>query len=196
VWSNADEVQAFIEAHKDERWRVGDRFVLPDIDQAYEVVAVRPFKRRGKFLLFVDLEAACAIEGCGNYLLVSKEVHQWMSSPYLSRCCPEHRFQFNTPMQNAWKTQDQLVELKAKVAAPVVKAPRVGPNERAVFDAIEHLSLVSDTERLTALIEYAAGLLPPGDPGKRDTRKQSVVRALNGLVRQGRVQVAEGRVLL
>lgn len=196
MWTNADEVKAFIEAHKDGRWEVGDRLVLPDIEQAYEVVAVRPFKRRGKFLLFVDLEAACAVDGCENYLLASKEVHQWMSSPYLPRCCPDHKFQFSTPMDCAWKTQEQIAELKAKIAAPVVKTPRVGPNERAVLDAVDQLSVLSDAERLTVLVDYAIGLLPPGAPGKRDTRKQSVVRALNGLVQQGRLRVESGRVLL
>ena len=196
MWTNADEVASFIEAHRGGKWLVGDRFVLPDIEQVYEVVAVRPFKRRGKFLLFVDLEAACAVDGCENYLIVSKEVHQWMASPHLPRCCVEHKFKFSTPMDCAWKTQDQIAELKAKIAAPVVKTPRVGLNERAVLAAIEDLGLVSEAARLTELIEYAVGKLPPGKVGPRDTRRQSVVRALNGLVRQGRVRVAEGRVLL
>ena len=197
MWTNADEVEDFIKAHKGGKWLVGDRCVLPDIEQAYDVVAVRPFKHRGKFKLYVDLEAACAVDGCGEYFLVTKEVHQWMSSPHLTRCCPEHRFGFSTPMEYAWKTQAQIAELAPKVKrVPKVKEPRVGPNERAVLDAVSDLSLVADHARLTDLIGHAIGKLPPGAAGKRDTRRQSVVRALNGLVQRGRVQVASGRVLL
>ena len=113
MWSNADEVKAFIEDHKAGRWDVGDRFVLPDIEQPYTVVAVRPFRHRGKFKLFVDLEAPCAVENCEEYLIVTKEVHQWMASPYLPRCCADHKFGFSTPMQNAWKTEED----RAKIAA-------------------------------------------------------------------------------
>lgn len=199
MWTNADEVEAFIEAHKGGKWLVGDKCVLPDIEQAYEVVAVRPFKHRGKFKLYVDLEAACAVDGCGEYFLVTKEVHQWMSSPHLTRCCPEHRFGFSTPMEHAWKTQAQIAELVAKIheaQKPKPKEPHLGPNERAVLDAVEDLSLVADDARLTDLIEHAISKLPPGDPSKRDTRRQSVVRAFNGLVQRERVRVASGRVLL
>lgn len=197
MWTNADEVEAFIEDHKGGKWLVGDRCVLPDIEQAYEVIAVRPFKHRGKFKLYVDLEAACAVDGCPEYFIVTKEVHQWMASPHLTRCCQEHRFGFATPMVNAWKTQAQIAELVPKRSkAKQVKEPRVGPNERAVLEAIEDLSLLADSARLTDLVEHAIGKLPPGALGKRDTRKQSVVRALNGLVQREQVRVASGRVLL
>lgn len=197
MWTNADEVEAFIEDHKGGKWLVGDRCVLPDIGQAYEVIAVRPFKHRGKFKLYVDLEAACAVDGCPEYFIVTKEVHQWMASPHLTRCCPAHRFGFATPMVNAWKTQAQIAELVSKPRkAKQAKGPRVGPNERAVLEAIEDLSLVADDARLTDLVEHAIGKLPPGALGKRDTRKQSVVRALNGLVQREQVRVASGRVLL
>lgn len=199
MWTNADEVEAFIEDHKGGKWLVGDKCVLPDIEQAYEVIAVRPFKHRGKFKLFVDLEAACAVEGCPEYFITTKEVHQWMSSPYLTRCCSEHRFGFATPMAFAWKTQAQIEEHKIKLreaAKPKPKEPRVGPNERAVLDAIEDLSLVADDVRMMDLVDHAASKLPPGDPSKRDTRRQSVVRALNGLVQRGSVKMTSGRVLL
>ena len=197
MWTNADEVEAFIEDHKGGQWSVGDRCVLPDIEQAYEVVAVRPFKHRGKFKLYVDLEAACAVDGCGEYFIATKEVHQWMSSPHMTRCCPAHRFGFNTPMEHAWKTQAQIAALVPKQRkVKKAKGPRVGPNERAVLDAIDDLSLVADDARLVDLVEHAIGKLSPGDLSKRDTRRQSVVRAINGLVQRGRVSVSSGRVLL
>ena len=89
-----------------------------------------------------------------------------------------------------------IAELKAKVKAPVVKTPRVGLNERALLSAIEDLSSLLDRVPPADLVDYAIGKLPPGAPGKRDTRRQSLVRALNGFTRQGRVQVRDGRVLL
>ena len=197
MWTNADEVAAFIADHKGGRWTVGDKFVLPDIEQAYEVIAVRPFKHRGKFKLYVDLEAACAVEGCGEYFIATKEVHQWMASPHVTRCCPEHRFGFNTPMEHAWKTQEQIAAIVPKQPKrKKVKGPRIGPNERAVLDAMDDLSLIADAARLDDLVACAVGKLPPGDPAKRDTRKQSVVRAINGLVQRGRIEVAAGCVVL
>lgn len=197
MWSNADEVKAFIEAHKGGRWSVGDRFVLPDIEQAYEVVAVRPFKHRGKFKLFVDLEAACAVDGCEEYLIATKEVHQWMSTPHLTRCCEAHRYQFSTPMVDAWKTQEQIAA--RPVTQPKVKAepkPRLGPNERAVLEAMHAMSLVGDRVGVEYVVSHAIDLLPPAENGKRDTRKQRVTRAIASLAETRRITVRGDVVLL
>lgn len=195
MWTNADEVKAFIEGHKDGRWLVGDRFVLPDIEQAYEVVAVRPFKHRGKFKLFVDLDARCAVEDCENYFLATKEVHQWVSSPYLVRCCEEHRGGFSTPMEHAWKTQEQIAAMqprRPKAARP--KVVRTGQNERAVLDAIEDLGVVSDVVPVSQVVELAVSKLAKDD--KRDTRRQRVVRAINSLAETQRITLRGGAVLL
>jgi len=190
--TNADEVKAFIEDHKGGRWAVGDRFVLPDIEQAYEVVAVRPFQHRGKFRLFVDLEAVCAV--CEEYFITTKEVHQWMASPHLTRCCPAHRYGFTTSMANAWKTQEQIAALPVKVEK--VKQPHVGANEGAVLDAVGEMALVADVAALSDVVARAVGKLPAGKGGKRDTRRQSVVRAIRGLAEIGRVRIEGERVWL
>lgn len=197
MWSNADEVKAFIEDHKDGRWAVGDRLVLPDIEQPYEVIAVRPFKHRGKFKLFVDLEAACAVDGCEDYLVTTKEVHQWMKSPHLTRCCENHRYGFSTPMEHAWKTQEEREQVQVK--APVVKTPkppRVGVIEQAVLDALDELGLLWDEAKVGAVIDCAIGKLPPAQNGKRDTRKQTVVRAIASLSETQRITLRDGVVLL
>jgi hypothetical protein len=190
MWTNADEVKAFIEDHKGGRWSVGDRFVLPDIEQAYEAVAVRPFKHRGKFKLFVDFEAQCAVDGCGEYLITTKEVHQWMGTPHLVRCCPAHRYGFSTPMEDAWKTSEQIAQKPVK-AAKVKAEPalRIGANERAVLAAVDTLSLVGDRIGVEHVISHAIDLLPPAPAGTRDTRRQRVVRALTSLVDAGRVSL-------
>jgi len=197
MWTNADEVKAFIEGHKGGRWEVGDRCVLPDIEQAYEVVAVRPFKHRGKFKLFVDLEAMCAVEGCGEYLISTKEVHQWMSTPHLVRCCPSHRYGFATPMADAWKTSEEIAQRAPKVPkAKPTPVLRVGANERAVLEAMQELSVVGDRIGVEHVISHAIDLLPPAAAGQRDTRRQRVVCALTSLVDAGRVSVSEGVVAL
>lgn len=195
MWSNADEVKAFIEDHKAGRWAVGDRFVLPDIEQAYEVVAVRPFKHRGKFKLFVDLDAQCAVADCEEYFIATKEVHQWMSSPYLVRCCEAHRGGFSTPMRDAWKTQEQIAARPVRVVKEATP-PRTGPNERAVLYAIEDLGAVSDRLPVSSVIDHAISLLPEGAVGRRDTRRQRVVRSLTSLVDAGRVALWGNVVVL
>lgn len=195
MWTNADEVKAFIEGHKAGRWLVGDRFVLPDIEQAYEVVAVRPFKHRGKFKLFVDFDAQCAVEGCGEYFISTKEVHQWMSSPYLVRCCEAHRGGFSTPMRDAWKTQEQIAARpSAKPKAEPTGKHRMGRNEQVVLDALNDLGVVSDRVRVSDVVELAMGKL--AKDGKRDTRKQRIVRAVQSLAETQRIVVQDGAVLL
>lgn len=199
MWSNADEVEAFIADHKGGRWSVGDRLVLPDIEQPYRVIAVRPFNHRGKFKLFVDLEAPCAVEHCGEYLVATKEVHQWMTSPHLTRCCAEHRYGFSTPMSDAWKTAAQLeVALEARQARVTRSVPthRTGPNEDAVLQAMAAMSLVGDRVGVDALISCAVDFLPLVKNNKRDTRRQRVARAIISLRKEGRITVRDGVAVL
>jgi hypothetical protein len=197
MWTNADEVKAFIEDHKAGRWVVGDRFVLPDIEQAYEAVAVRPFKHRGKFKLFVDLEARCAVDDCEEYLITTKEVHQWMATPHLVRCCPSHRYGFSTPMADAWKTSEQIAQRVPKEPKAKPKpALRIGANEQAVLEAMQAMALVADQIGVEHVISHAIDLLPATPAGQRDTRRQRVVRALISLADAGRVVTRGGVVAL
>jgi len=199
VWTNADEVKAFIEEHKGGRWEVGDRFVLPDIEQSYTAVAVRPFKHRGKFKLFVDFEAQCAVEGCEEYLIVTKEVHQWMASPHVVRCCDEHRGGFRTGMADAWKTREQREAAAAKRAAKEAKGPtlpKLGRVEQTVADVLADFALVADRVAASDVIGKAAAALDRPAAGKRDTRRQVAARALVSLARAGRVVVEGEEVLL
>jgi len=190
MWTNADEVKACIDDHKGGRWLVGDRLVLPDIEQAYEVIAVRPFRHRGKFKLFLDFEAQCAVNGCGEYFVTTKEVHQWMASPHLVRCCPEHRYGFATPMADAWKTSEHVAQRAPREPKAKPKpALRIGVNEQAVLEAVDVLSLVGDRIDVGQMVSHAIDLLPPAEAGKRDTRRQRIVRALTSLVDAGRVSL-------
>lgn len=74
-----------------------------------------------------------------------------------------------------------------KATEPKETAPRTGINELAVLDAIDDLSLLSDRLRASDVVARAVGKLPPSAEGARDTRKQSAVRALQGLIKSGRV---------
>lgn len=198
VWTNADEVKAFIEEHKGGRWEVGDRFVLPDIEQSYTAVAVRPFKHRGRFKLFVDFEAQCAVEGCEEYMIATKEIHQWMASPHVVRCCDAHRGCFRTEMEDAWKTQEQREAAAAKRASKPPeepKMPKLGRVEQTVVDVVADFALVVDRVAASDVIGKAAAALGRPAAGKRDTRRQVAARALHSLARVGHVAV-EGDVVL
>lgn len=190
AWSNADEVEYFIEEHTNRKYAVGETLVLPDIDQTYVVKAVRPFRHNGDFHLFLDLEAECAVQGCTYPVGVSVEVHRWRKNRHMPRCCPVHRYKFATTMPGAWKTMEEreaLVARSQQVAAAVTKAAKVhiraGHIERAVLRAETLLSVVSDRPTDAQLVAATVPML--SRPAGRDTRKQKVVRAIAALRQRG-----------
>jgi hypothetical protein len=158
-------------------------------------VAVRPFKWRGKFKLFVDLEAPCAVEGCEEFVFTTKEVHQWMASRHVARCCFGHRYKFSTPMVDAWKTSEERQAKPPKVERKA-KPPAAGVNERAVLEAIEVLAMVKNAARVSEVVEVATGLMQAQVAGRRDTRRQRAVRALESLRKDGRLALSGDVVLL
>lgn len=217
MWTNADAVEAFFEAHRGERWKAGDRLVLPDIGQVYEVLDVRVFRPQGKVDLWLDLEAECAVRGCGNRFVLAMRVRQWRQQLYLTRCCDEHRRQWHTPMAGAWSRGADLArqaERKAEVARKVAafeaaEAERLagererlgiaieaqGSSERAVLDAFMDLGLVYEAVPPEALLRAAVDNLEAPTGGKRDTRRQSAVRALNSLMKRGVLRAGRGGVI-
>lgn len=192
-WSNADEVVDFIDQHRNRKYEVGEMFVLPDNDQTYQVIAVRPIKRNGDFSLFLDLETECAVEGCEAMFIVPVEVHRWRKGRYLTRCCPEHYRKYATTMPYAWKTraeravlieQEKLREDRAAQVARVVKdTPRTGPFQDCVLDAARVLGYATPgTIELLGpsaeekVVQLAIRAWPK--PRGRDTRRQRIVRAI------------------
>lgn len=203
TWTNADEVLAFIKDHPPgTRFVPGDCFVLPDVEQQYVVEAVRPFTSKGKTVLYLEMRATCAVEDCENEFLCAKTVTELREHRYVTRTCEEHRLQFKSPDKNAWKTSAYLAErerAERRAEAEQVQRevrPRTGPNEQAVLDVIEGLSLLRDRAQASEVVALAVGRIPPDASGRRDTRKQRVVRALESLRRDGRVTLAGGVVLL
>lgn len=192
MWSNADEVDEFIREHKGRRWLEGDRLVLPDIEQAYTVVGVRPFRTGKRFYLYVDLESVCALEDCEEPFIVSKEVHEWMASPHLTRCCSAHRRGYKTEMPLAWKTAAQRAEIERKAEAREARAlakaarkaePRIGGVEQAVLRAVDELGVVSEVAGVGEVVAHACTGMEA--PAGRDTRRQRATRALRNLIGRG-----------
>jgi hypothetical protein len=199
MWTNADEVKGFLDEHpRGVRFNVGDRFVLPDIEQAYVVHAVRPFKTKRGVEVYLEFASTCAVEDCGCEFLFTKSLSEMCKSPYVMRTCPEHRRAWKTPMEDAWKTSE---ERKAAEAARESKEQealersglRMGSNERLVIDALEDLLLVDDAPTVSALLAHAVGKMPYL-VGKRDTRRQQVSRALANLGAKGVLVVSRMRV--
>jgi hypothetical protein len=194
MWSNADEVVQFLDSHRNRRYEVGETFVLPDIGQEFEVMAVRPFRHNGKFHLFLDLIAMCAIEDCTDVLAVSVDINRWRKSRYLPRCCPEHSYQFKTPMQNAWKTAEELADIaearlqvrqSGDAQTPGVRV-RIGAVQYVVLDVLyDWLELLGDKPDHETVIATAVDRLPPPAAGERDTRRQRATRALQLLLDKG-----------
>lgn len=192
LYSNADEVVSFLDAHEGRRYSVGEALVLPDIGQEYRVEAVRPFTNGGRFSLYLDLSARCAVAGCETRFGCSVDTALWRGKRHLKRCCPEHRYQFTTQLPGAWRTvEEREALLEAADAAASRRRQRAerkglsrrGVVERAVLQARAALELVEENPAELAVVGLAVRML--ARPSGRDTRRQSVVRAVTSLRRRG-----------
>lgn len=195
--SNADEVISFLDQHVDRRFEVGESFVLPDVGQEYTVVAARPFTLGGKFHLYLDLEAQCAVPECEQVLSCAVDVRLWRNKTSLPRCCPTHRYGFRSPMEGAWKTLEQRLELmeeqdrkaqrkqqREQAKERLRREARRGPAQSAVLAAKADLELVTAAPDREQVVRLAMSKLPR-PASRRDTRKQQVVRAYRALSEQG-----------
>lgn len=201
LWSNADAVVEFLEQHRERRYVVGDYVVLPDIGQRYDVVAVRPFRRDGRLFMFLDLEAVCAVEGCGSVFRTDMEVNRWRKGRKLRRCCPEHQYQFRTSMRGAWQTIEErdareLLRFKGGAARPTRRGlkqlPKIGPVQRVLMSVLEDYEMVGTPPTLDALVEFCAERLPPPADGLRDTRRQRSLRAYRIAVERKLIEPVAG----
>ncbi len=164
------------------RYEVGDTFTLPDIDQVFEVVTVRPFTREGKFFLFLDLASICAVEGCDELLVFPVEANRWKKAYYVTRTCTEHRGCFRSPVKGAWGSTGRSSPLKGKKRG--AHKPHVGRVQRQVLDALEALSLVYEKPSRDQVVELVARYMDAPTVG-RDTRRFRAERAYDLLVKSG-----------
>lgn len=192
-WSNADEVEYFLDNHKGFKFAVGDALTLPDIGQEYTVAAARPFRKEGRMYLYLDLVAECAVDGCHNTFGCTVDTGMWRNKPHLKRCCADHRYGFHTTMPGAWwlaarreeevRAEDLRRLRKAAAADRRRGRGRRGVVERAVMAALSDLKVVTDTPTDDQIVRLACPRLSV--PLKRDTRKQNVTRCLASLRRRG-----------
>jgi hypothetical protein len=193
-WTNADAVDAFVEAHQ--RFSPGDNFVLPDADQQYTVIRVGTYRSKHKVTPYLELEAPCAL--CGEMFAFTKDVMELRTSRHVVRTCSEHRRGWQTPVSGAWLTSSEHMrraiheramkdakESGALQAAEERKGvKRRGRMERHVLDVAALVECVRDTMPIAELVEMAAGFLPAPEAGQRDTRRQVVTRAVHSLCRE------------
>lgn len=192
-WSNADAVKDFLDAHpQGVRYEEGDLFVLPDIEQTYTVVGVRFFRQSGGPRLYLDFRATCAVDGCGEEFLVTRSLNEMRSSPHMTRCCPDHRGLWKTPMRDAWRTQEELKLLAdAEETRMAIReerkrqAQRYGRWEQHVLSAARVYAALDDAVDFERIAMVAAGYEPERKVGGRDTRLQQARRALSGLIAKG-----------
>ena len=191
-WTNADAVDAFVEAHQ--RFSPGDNFVLPDADQQYTVVRVGTYRSKHKVTPYLELEAPCAV--CGEMFAFTKDVMELRTSRHVVRTCSEHRRGWQTPVSGAWLTSSEHMrraiheramkdarESGALQAAEERKGvKRRGRMERHV---LEVTSLIGGCGiALPDLVNCVVQLLPAPAEGARDTRKQVVTRAIHSICRE------------
>ena len=88
-------------------------------------------------------------------------------------------------------------EAPAKPESPVKGTKRRGRVENHVLEIMAHHFDGQDTVRVEDLVKKAVETMPAPEDGKRDTRKQGVVRALHNLSREkdGPLQVKGGVVI-
>lgn len=169
--NNADVVKEFSGR---KRFEVGDEFVLPDVDQVYEVTAVRPFTKNGKLMLYLDLAAICAVHGCDEMLEIAIDVYPWRRALYLTRTCPEHRGRFRSPVRDAWSGSHRVSPLKGKARGP--HKPHVGRIQRRVLEAYWAWELIVEVPTREQVVETVVQEMEPPSVG-RDTRRFRAERA-------------------
>ena len=81
----------------------------------------------------------------------------------LARTCPEHR--------GKWKNPNKVAKVRSK------RKTRGTPHRDAVRKMLEAYSLLDDRALVDTVVAEAVKLLPR-NPGERDTRRQSVRRAI------------------
>lgn len=191
--SNGDVVEEFL--RRKVKFRKGDSFVLPDVDQRHTVEEVRVVQEGSRWRLYLVMSSGCAV--CGARFTYTKQVDQWRSRYQVTRCCDEHRYGWRT-FRGAWLTSSEQIEREvireAKPKKP--KRPEFGTVEQVVVDAAKGLVLVYEHVNDRDVLRLAVERIEPPEKG-RDTRRQRVVRAMRNVAERGAMpeEVARGFVL-
>lgn len=191
--SNGDVVGEFL--NRRVRFKKGDSFVLPDIEQRHTVDEVRVVQEGSRWRLYLVMASSCAV--CGVRFTYTKQADQWRSRYQVTRCCEEHRYGWRT-FRGAWLTSPERVEREMIREAKPTKPKRAefGAVEQIVVDAANGLVLVYEHVNDMDVLRLAIERIDPPEKG-RDTRRQRVVRAMRNVAERGAMpeEVARGFVL-
>lgn len=162
--TNREIITAFHKAN--ERIEEGAEIVLPDTGQRFVVVGHSYWRKSGSRFVRVGLvwQAPCAV--CGE--LFESDTH--LRFKWLTRTCEIHRGQWRSP---AFKAAKKVRDSDSR-RTPVIDAIS------ATLSAFDLLGRKPSWEELVA---GAVDMLPKG-LGKRDTRRQRVVRSVRYLEQQ------------
>jgi hypothetical protein len=178
AWTNAEAIAQFRKEHP-RKIEEGAELLLPDIDQWFQVVGHMYWKKKGEKHTRVGLvwRSECAV--CS----AEYEFNTYRKFDYLMRTCPEHRGKWRSPRP-----------AKAVKVAKPKGGKRRGALETQILRHRDDLSVLSDRIGLDLFVKAVVGLLKA--PAGRDTRRQSVVRSIQTLVKAGDLHVVDGAVLL
>lgn len=179
AWTNAQAIEQFRSEHP-RKIEEGATLLLPDIDQWFEVVGHVFWKKRGEDYTRVGLVWRSECAACST----PYEFNTYRKFDYLTRTCPEHRGEWRAPKPAK----------PAKAAKPAQPVKRRGRVETHILSHRDDLSVVSDRIGLDVFVRAVAALLKA--PAGRDTRRQSVTRSVQTLIKAGDLRVEDGAVLL
>lgn len=164
--TNQEAIADFHKAFRNRKVEVGEVLMLPDVGQLYEVVGHKFWKKKDSKFYTINLvfETECVV--CEQPF----EIVAHRSFKGLARTCPDHRGQ--------WKNPHRAVKSHKKRKA------RGTPHHDAVRKTLEAYSLLNDRALVDTVVSDAVKLLPRS-PGERDTRRQSVRRAIRTMAEKG-----------
>lgn len=152
--------------------------------RTFTYIGEAPHITRGGHTLTVKLwRTSCSCPGCAAPLVVRTvtATPQGRSSFNPAKFCETHRIDAFVRWRASPDGAAQLARLSKD---------RIGTTERILYEAVrEHLT---GGPNWRAAIEAATAALPPPQDGKRDTRRQRVLKALDRLQAKGRLHYRAG----
>ena len=144
---------------------VGASYTLPDCGQTFTAIAVRDVPREGKApSRLVMWRAPCA---------VCQEPFTWESRrsfAYSRRTCAAHANQYKRVAVSKSVKQRQQSSF--------------GAIEQVVLEVVGAMALAQDSARASDIAAIVAPMMPGRIDGKRDTRRQSAMRAIKTLAQR------------
>jgi hypothetical protein len=182
----------------------GSTFTLPDVDQTYTLLAMGFFGKKGERKRpLLKLEAECAVEGCREMFVTSKQPVDLRTPRGIVRTCATHRGKWRTKAKYPWTPGAQRDKLLAAEgdryaqallehwdpkAPKVVKPPKPPPAPKTGSVEVLVLKVLAAADVLgldeEGVVRTAAAQMPRGT-SLQDQRRFLVKRALVSVQRKG-----------